>query len=607
MPGIHAVIQRRSYGAEPPERGVIASLRASERDIEVVGRGEDYACVFACENYCPRLDIRYEDGFAFLDGIVYDAGDEEVRSRLDAIYRAMDDSAAVRGLVSRFVEDSDGDFIAVVMRGRRWAAFNDKYGRMAFYYYADRTRCALSREMKCVLSFLGAATVDRASVVEYVALRYPLGNKTLFESVYRLEPAEAVFIERAEDGIKFERAKTADLRFDLVDPYRDWEEAQEDLSRALIRSIESRAEAARRHGAGIVADVSGGFDTRTVMSLLAARSQDARYVTIRLATGDESPVAEALWDAMGRPGAFHILDADHAYSIEGVDDLLLDNDGLVNFYTTLVCERDIRALREYVGPGRCFRFSGLGGEFTRHPMKMHSRSLHRGYRFGLYSEQPGRICPFVGVSPREYDAGARDYLDAYPEATRDGRLRRWYYEYYRSFVGAAAEDRERTVIWTVQPLWQKDFLDNVFRRVPLDWTGYAFSTGLLARFDERALGVPIYKRDIDLSDAEGLRAYDAGEAAERRRAQSRLRLAGAKALARKAGYRSGRDRARGSKMIAEALQSIDADGIAGRVFRLPALRDYFLEFPKARTFDQVVTLSRYLVALEEKKGIRISC
>ena len=106
-----------------------------------------------------------------------------------------------------------------------------------------------------------AITTSRPAFSEYITFQYPLGNRTLFEYIYQLEPAHALLI--TPQGEKMWRFWDVHYHIDYDSNPAYCSERLEALLQESIR-LHSRSDVA------IGAYVSGGIDS-SVISILASK------------------------------------------------------------------------------------------------------------------------------------------------------------------------------------------------------------------------------------------------------------------------------------------------------------------------------------------------
>ena len=526
MPGIHSVVVARGQQNPATESDLITALDEPSGTLHRVASFYDSFFSISAPKGYPWTSWETDELLILIDGMIYSMGEGEIRSSLQKIGESFSRGETYKDKVRSLVETADGDFVVEI-----WAKaqgnlliFNDCLARLAFYFFCDGRLGIFSRELRTPLRYMPTLRLRRSSLVENLLFQYPLGNKTFFEDLFRLEPAEMISVSSADGRLRMTRESSIDFNFCLRDPIESPSRAIPIFRDAFLASLEDRVKTLQRRSYRIIADLSGGFDTRAVLGGFSRLSLSADFYSHSLVTGDESGIAKRIFDAAGAPGKFDTVEADHGYLMAQLPPLVYRTDGLVNYHTTFACTADIRALRAKV-PGTAARFGGLGGEFIRHPAKRHIGSLYRSVMMGLYSMPVAAACRIARMKVGDYADELRAYLTSYPETSIQDQLKRWYYEYYGHFVGAAAEDRERDEFWTVHPMWSLRFARTAFNKAPLEWAGYSFFISFLQTLDGRLLSVPIYGKSADLGSEGSRLQFEAAEARKDRLKRAKARAA----------------------------------------------------------------------------------
>jgi len=508
MPGIHTILDRSNQSV------------LTEADFSFTRLRENFSTKILLRNSWCCTAVSYYDGFPFqewddgeshilIQGMIYNRSDEEVREKLREISREFVHGSGYKSLVTRFVESSDGDFsVQIIQKStKRCLIFNDYAGRMSLFYYCNNDLFICSTEIKTVLRFIPKIRMNRSSLAEFLMFEFPLGNKTLFLDIFRLQSSRMLVVEEHSGKFILESASSSEINFELKDPFRNKAESLAHLKTAFLTGVRDRVTALEKHGYRIIADLSGGYDSRTVLGGLNTCTQDVDYFTNEYSR-DESRWAKGIFEQLGSPGRYHKCSFVNSMDEGSIGQLVYNTDGFVNYETTSTCYNDIEYIKTR-WPKKSAEFSGFGGEFIRHPYKpfFHSR---KPFHFAIYhAEIPlDAACRIVKADPQAYQDELISYLDSYPEKNRDDRLRRFYYEYYHNLVGSAADNRKRIHFWTVNPLWSPAFIKIIFSRVPLRWIRYGYFIRFMKEVDPRLVAFPIFDSKIDLKSEVSIAWYD---------------------------------------------------------------------------------------------------
>jgi hypothetical protein len=466
------------------------------------------------QDNAANLYVTYYEGYPFslwqtenqiilLEGMIYNQSKDRIETQLKAISQCFYDNYDYNQLVRAFVESADGDFIVEIWDNhkKRLLLFNNYWGRLPLYYYCLHGNCGISRDIKDLLSFAPEIEYNKTSLVEFLYFEFSLGNKTLFNNIYRLGPASMIVVDVKENDIVLKVSQTAGFTFDLNNSFASHSEGIEVLKELFLQSVQSRVQTLEGDEFQIATDLSGGFDSRAVLGGLEKFTHDVTYCTQTLNTSDQRKWGKAVFEVMGSPGKFVTAAPDYSYEFEKLGDFVFQYDCLANFSVGYTSKQVITALRELV-PEKAARFLGMGGsEFLRHPLKAFRKSLIYGTEHGFYfysNISLPDVCRLVGISYDDYHRELEEYLKSYPEQTSMGQLKRLYFEYSIS-AGDYGEDYCRKYFWTVCPLWGTMFMRAIVEQTPLEWTGFKYFTQFMKAVDPRLLNVPIFGINVNLN------------------------------------------------------------------------------------------------------------
>jgi hypothetical protein len=511
MPGIHTFL-RPLNNIKEYNCPFVPEEEAPKNEIKTVL--QDNAATFYVTYYegYPFSIWQTEDQIIVLEGMIYNQPKDDIETHLKAISQCFYDNGDYNQLVSAFVESADGDFIVEIWDNhkKRLLLFNDYWGRLPLYYYYLHGNCGISREIKNLLSFAPEIEFNKTSLVEFLFFEFPLGNKTLFNNIYRLGPASMIIIDVKENDIVLKVPKTVDYTFDLKKSFANRSGSIEVLKELFLQSVQSRVQTLEVDEFQIAADLSGGFDSRTVLAGLEKFTHDVTYCTQTLDASDQRKWGQAVFEVMGSPGKFVTANPDHSYEIEKLGDFVFQYDCLANFSIGINSRQVVVALLDLL-PGKSARFMGFGAsDFIRKPINVFRKSLIYGIDHGFYfysNISLPDVCSLVGVSYNDYHRELEEYLKSFPEKTSEGQLRRMYFEYHNYYINAA-EDYCCRYIWTVCPLWGTKFVRAIIERIPLDWTGFRYFTNFMKALDPRLLLAPIFGKSVNLNSEQSLNVLE---------------------------------------------------------------------------------------------------
>lgn len=439
--------------------------------------------------------------FILIEGMIYNQSINKIEAQLKAISQCFSDNGDCHQLVKAFVESADGEFLVEIWDNdkKRLLLFNDYWGRLPIYYYRLNERCGIGREIKNLLAFIPSIMFNKTSLVEFLYYEFTFGNKTLFKDIYRLRPAGMMIVEVKEKDIELKVTQTVDYDFDVNEQFSSHSKSIGVLRELFLESVQSRVKTLKNDGFRLVADLSGGFDSRVILGGLEKFTHEVIYCSQKLIANDERKWGKAIFEAMGSPGKFYIAEPDHSYEIDNLGDFIYQYDCLANFRIGFNSRQVAKTFRE-LAPEKAARFMGFGGEFLRHSIKAFRKSLVYGIDHGFYfysNISLSEVCHMVGLSYDDYHKELEEYLKTCPEQTSEGQLRRLYFEHYQVYVNAG-EDYSRKYFWTVCPFWGTTFMRAVLERTPLDWTDFRYFTHFMKAVDPRLLKAPIFGKSVQL-------------------------------------------------------------------------------------------------------------
>ncbi|GBD98093.1 asparagine synthetase [glutamine-hydrolyzing] 1 [bacterium BMS3Abin07] len=153
----------------------------------------------------PMSHIDNNEHFLCIEGKLY--GKDERRTRIELNYLANTLNGPIQEVkegLSEWLLNTDGDFVIFVLnkRNNEINIINDALGRLPLYYYKGNKKLIVSREVRFIKHLIGGIKFDRMAIAQYLLFCYPLGKRTLFENVNRLEPATIIRIKLCDSQIE---------------------------------------------------------------------------------------------------------------------------------------------------------------------------------------------------------------------------------------------------------------------------------------------------------------------------------------------------------------------------------------------------------------------
>jgi len=469
--------------------------------VQQLFQNNNFMLAFSGYEGYPKQYFENDDTALLLEGLIYNKTDSQIESLLQAISKSYVENNDYKILIRDFVDDSDGDFIVFIYFKQlgEFIIFNDRWGRLPSYYYRDDDMFIFSRELKFILKFIPYIEFDRVSMVEFLVFGYTLGDRTLIKNIYKVSPSCMFSLKLSHGVLEINVEKVFDVNFEESPRTLSRNECVGRCKDLFLQSLDYRINKIREKEYNITADLSGGYDTRAILGGLCRLNAKADYIAISLITGDESEWAEkvaALYDK--KPircvPAYGLNDSD-------MSKIIYISDCTVNGWTAL---SNYQALLERIKhvKGISVRFSGLGGEFIRHPYKGKkyyktlTDMLKNGYFVGGIKIK--HACSIMNLDEETFYNHLMVYFDEYPEPTLRDKVKHLYFEYYHGLVNAG-EDMGRLHFWTVSPLWAKDLLSFEMKCIPPKYIGYDFFIEFMRAIDPKLLNAPIYGSSIRLN------------------------------------------------------------------------------------------------------------
>ncbi len=516
MPGVHAVLSR--------EEIPLPILRNSFNDLLHDDRyrtKEYYAtphAVFAMTAYdsYPSLIYQDQDKLILMEGLIYNRATEEVRDDLLIIATHFCAGRNFRHYVSEFISAADGDYIVLIFSKRlgHTVVFNDRLARLPAYYYSGTGLFAVSREPKFIAHCLPVIEFDRVALAEFISFEYTFGAKTILRGVRKLSPATLLIQVDRADGFFITEEELLRTDFSESEEKMNRKDAIRECARLFRDSLVSRVRMVDQLGLSIMADVSGGYDSRAVFAGLCGMNTEFTSWCSRrseLGEGDETIAALELCRTFGKD--LNTYDAPRVK--EELPEMRRQTyicDCMVEYRTTAIRYHDSVERRRLAGSRPYANFMGFAGEFLRHPYELYKgyRSVGQMISDGAYSVNfnPTRAAPLVRVNPNDLVDVLEAEVAKYPESRDADRLKHYYFDFWNR-KPTNGEDRHRLFNWTVSPFWGSDLFLFEMHHLRQEWVGWRFFTDFLREIDPRTLLAPIKGSHVNLDSRTSVLLDDA--------------------------------------------------------------------------------------------------
>jgi asparagine synthase (glutamine-hydrolysing) len=426
------------------------------------------------------------------EGHIYGLDDNSIRDRLQAVARKTLTAATPAPSVAEFVGETDGEFVAVIASslGDRCLLFTDALGRLPLYVHQGPSGVAVSREAKCIADLARGWAFDPIGLAQTLWLGYPLAERTLFQDIVRA-PGGFLLDSRSEgERTTWTTAATYAYRCDHAGGRLDVDVAAAGLAEQFV--IAAKARAAVAGEAPVIVSLSGGNDSRSVLAALRGERGVVAATFIRNGGIGAADVTVARQVAASFDVPWYGLELSEP-SPADEERLVWLKDGLNHVGMAFILSF-LDSITERWSD-RSVLLTGDGGDKALPDLRP-SRQLRStdDLMQGLLDD--AEISPAetveaaVGLPPGSLVAELRRLLDAYPEATLDGKAvrfqlaergRKWLFE---------GEDRGRGSVWQTSPFYALPVFESAIALPPQLKVDYQLYVAFQRHLDKRLLSIP---------------------------------------------------------------------------------------------------------------------
>jgi asparagine synthase (glutamine-hydrolysing) len=184
------------------------------------------------------------------------------------IFRTHSDTEVILHSYEEFGEDCvnkfNGMFAFVIYDSKKKKIFGarDRFGIKPLYYFIDNDKFLFGSEIKAILKHPEIrAEVNPDGIGDYLAFQFCLGNKTLFDNIFKILPGYSFSLSLKKPK-SFKVKQYWDLKYP-IDTYH----TEDYFIDTLMRLIEDSVRIRLRSDVEIGAHLSGGLDSSTVVSV----------------------------------------------------------------------------------------------------------------------------------------------------------------------------------------------------------------------------------------------------------------------------------------------------------------------------------------------------
>lgn len=607
MPGTNIVLS--SFVLPPPKvEASFQELHCNERYKSTLFFSGNKAVIgFSGYEGYPTRHYEDENVLILLEGLVYDKADPEVDSLLREIADDYHQGKGYKERIVELIENSDGDFIVLIYLKNEETIiiFNDRWGRLpAFFFTEDRT-FAFSREIKFLLHWISSIEFDPIGMAEFLIYGYNLGQKTLAKGITRQKPASLLEVKCSSGQICMTEEALLPVDFETIDLGLTRDETIQQCVKLFKESLSVRAKKIQEIGLTIIADLSGGYDTRAIFGGLCQTHVPFTSYTDNPITGDESRIARQLTDSYNKTlcqcSASHPV---HDFSI--LRNITYLTDCAVNSWVAVSAYYDtLEREKSFVSPTA--NFMGFGGEFIRHPyrLKKHYSSLIAILEDAAYTNYvpPPSAWSITKLKKDDFRKSLERDVALFPEKEERDKVKHLYFEYYNKEVNGG-EDRHRRFSWTVQPLWGKKLFTYEMKHIPSKLISYKFFIDFLLALDPRLLKVPIYGSNLRLDSHVGRSLYEANTHLKEIVRGNRYTYNLYRWVTRSIGrfHRKGEEYA-----LVTEVRRMCQDRFVSLQFDKTAIEKFLLQSPRRIEIYQLLTLMSYVAEVGRRFCRKVKC
>jgi asparagine synthase (glutamine-hydrolysing) len=467
MPGLSIVYDPNRNREEPDHltSESLGSLKHFEwyEESILIDDGRLFLGYSGYEEY-PVTVIETDLCYICLEGLIYGRCRADTRKALERLSAILFDRTG--GSTSRaadWLRNTDGDFLIFILNKRSGeiCVVNDALGRLPVYYHEADEKVIVSRELRFITNLLDEIRFDSTAIAQYLLLGYPLGNRTLFDDILRMDPASVMRTGSHRKELRIDSLLSFDVE-EREEKGLDADHYAYMLAESLCRSCKDRADVS----GDILVALSGGLDSRTVAACLKKSEIPFTGITFLDSRGSarsEVPLAREVAETLGCE--WRMLQPGPA---RGGDVLkLLKMKSGMNFlgmgFSLPICME----LRSLYGPGAVL-FTGDGGDKLlpdiKPPAPLGGVDSLVDYIINAFGILPvDTVSDLTMIDKREILGGVRESLESYAE--RDMKLKCAHFliferNYKWLFEG---EDRNRYLLWATSPFYSLDFFTCALR------------------------------------------------------------------------------------------------------------------------------------------------
>jgi len=491
MPGLNFVFKEEGINLDYDNIGDILKYDENYFYKTIISNKNIYLSYSGYKEY-PLFEFMYKNFKIIVEGMIYNYSTRYLQKELLSIVESFILKGNFKTKIQEFIKKADGDYVICIIdiKSNDYIIFNDKYGRLPCYYYLNNKYRVISRDINFVLKYIQNKKINKNAIIEWLLFTYFLGEKTFFKDIFK-----------TLTSCLFYRCNGKDIIDKLFEPNFNFDYHQikgeeyylEVLKELFLESCKNKVQKIESSQYNSIVDISGGFDTRTVLAGIKKFNSNAIGVTLSLITGDESEYAIKIANIFNTElvkicvNNIRITDSKSMEKAKRIANMINGLEPIYEAYSNFLLSKQIRNRF----PINYVHYGGFGGEYIRHPYKLKKwqkniRDFLRNWR-----EDIKLVSHMVNNADEKeiYDYLESEIKNICKSTDLHSLIRCLYFNYYNGLV-LSGEERARIHFWTVQPLISIRLMDFYTSGFPLEFASYANFIKFMISIDRRIALVP---------------------------------------------------------------------------------------------------------------------
>lgn len=416
--------------------------------------------IYGCENMYvnlihhsnyPAQMWENKNSVYFLEGHIYNRSNNNIQDSINKVFNKNECQD-----IKKFIGDSDGEFLLVKYdkNDNCLEIFNDQFGNLPLFYHISNENIFITRDFYTTNFLQENFNINESSVVEYLALDYIVGEKTLFESVYKLPPGSSLYVNL--DTLNHNVERISSINFDELLKSNT---TCDDVLRSFRSAISNRVNTYHGRQCGIL--LSGGMDSRAVLAgLHESGIQDLTAISKDRGDHNECEFAKRIAS---------LAEINHTRFSADMSIITTEK---IKKYIDVQLSTSIRNLGQlYTFPGMVntvTNYEGLySGTFGDAPpglfeplpnlnkKNITNEDIVDNILYGRLGKKGlgiKDVSKYVGISPIQIRSNILEQIESYPEKTTSGKLHRFSLFEYGKGRQVYGLERQRHLTWPLIPL-----------------------------------------------------------------------------------------------------------------------------------------------------------